>query len=288
MLGRLKLYLSMVRYGNAHNKDFVREHWEFFSRMAERLAPHGGIAGKRALDVGCGKAAWLTLLLAGAGAKATGVDTEVVDLGLSPVKYAHLLAKNGPERAARTLFWELVYARPYFSELARLADFPLDFSQVDARPMSVLETDFPDNTFDLAVSYEVLEHLPDLNAAARELARIVKPGGVTYLYAHNWTSVSGGHHIAWKYPDTEPSSTVPPWDHLRGNRFPDIPSWINKKREHEYKAAFERHFDILDWMPGSVEGRALLSPDVRRELAEYSTEELLTKGFIIMGRPKKK
>lgn len=37
---------------------------------------------------------------------------------------------------------------------------------------------FPDDTFDRIIAAEVLEHLPDDDGAMRELARILKPGGI--------------------------------------------------------------------------------------------------------------
>ena len=42
---------------------------------------------------------------------------------------------------------------------------------------SVLEMPFPDDSFDLAVSLDVIEHLDDDLAALRELRRVVAPGG---------------------------------------------------------------------------------------------------------------
>ena len=109
---------------------------------------------------------------------------------------------------------------------------------------------------------------------------------MAYIYIHNYASLSGGHHIAWKYPDTASSAVVPPWDHLRQNRYPDIPSWINRLRERDYRQAFEEQFDILDWFPTATEGKALLTPGIRAELADYGEEELLTKGFVIVARPR--
>ena len=47
------------------------------------------------------------------------------------------------------------------------------------------QTPFADETFDLAVSSFVLEHLPDPAAAAGELFRVLKPGGVFVFRAPN-------------------------------------------------------------------------------------------------------
>ena len=285
-LRRLKLYWSMVRYGNAHNQDFAAEHYEFFCGLREFIRPRlGELEGLRVLDVGCGKMMWLTLLLHSAGAKVTGIDTEWVEPGFSLTKYWGLLRANGPERALRTLIWDGLYARSYYAALRRVCPFEVRFEGADARRMSATELDFEDDTFDLVVSHEVFEHLPDVDGALQELRRVMKPQGLTYIYTHNYTSISGGHHIAWKYPDTEPSKSVPPWDHLRENLFPDIPSWINRWREHQYRQAFDRDFQVLDWIHTHREAEALLTPEIRSELGEYSEEELLTKGFITVARP---
>ncbi len=288
-LSRLRLYISMVRYGNAHNRDFANEHYTFFSNMLEYLKRYGidDLHGLRVLDVGCGKTYWLTLLLHSCGAQVTGVDTEFVEPGYSLDKYWGILRSNGPERALRTLVWDIFYGPPYYKELAKVCPFPLEFDNVDARRVSATELDFPDDIFDLIVSHEVFEHIDDIPAALQLLHRIMKPGGITYIYVHNFASISGGHHIAWKYPDTEPSTVVPPWDHLRENRFPEIPSWINRLREQNYREAFEAQFEILDWFPTVREGEALLTPETLAELYDYTEDELLTKGFVAVARPKK-
>lgn len=285
MFRRLKLYLSMIRYGNAHNQDFAKENYAFFEEMIEALKPYAGsVQGLRVLDAGCGKAFWLTLLLHSAGAKATGIDTEYVEAGVSLGKYLSIAKENGPERALRTIVWDLFYAKPYFKALAAICPFPLDFKGVDARRMDVESPVFDDETFDLVVSHEVFEHIEDPLKALKDLKRMMKPGAVAYIYIHNYASLSGGHHIAWKYPDSEPSDAVPPWDHLRENLYPEIPSWINRMREAEYKKIFREEFEILDWRPRGREGESLLTPQLRQELSEYSEDELLTKGFVVICR----
>ena len=95
---RLGLYLSMVRYANAHNRDFAREHWEFFEQLQSDVPD---LKHRRVLDIGCGKAMWLTILLQSVGARVTGVDTEVVTPGRSLGKYLSIARGNGLERALR-------------------------------------------------------------------------------------------------------------------------------------------------------------------------------------------
>lgn len=282
--GRPGLYLSMLHYGLTSNRQFAREHWAFFEAMRAYL---GELEGKRVLEVGCGKAYWLTLLLHSCGAVATGIDTENVEPGFGPRRFWQIWRHNGPERALRTLVWSLVFARPYYRALAAAAGVPLEFEGVDVRRTPPDALEFEDDTFDLVVSHEVFEHIADVAALVAELHRVMKPGGRTYIYVHNYTSVSGGHHIAWKQADARPSRKVPPWDHLRENRYPFVPSYLNGMREHEYRPIFEQWFDIIDWFATREEGRALLTPAIRRELGQYSEQELLRQGFVIVAAPRK-
>ena len=74
---------------------------------------------------------------------------------------------------------------------------------------------------------------------------------------------------------------------LRNNRFPEIPSWINRQRESVYRNLFQEHLDVLAWDTLAIEGRRLLTNEIRAELAEFGEEELLKKGFIIVARKPK-
>jgi SAM-dependent methyltransferase len=274
----------MMQYGLFNNRDFAHEHYAFYEQM---IAYVGEVSQSRILDVGCGKSFWLSLLLASHGANITGIDTEVVKPGFSKKKYIDMMNNNGFERALRTFIWEQVFAKPYFKELANLNGAALDFSAVDLKAMSGSEIAFPDDTFDLVVSHEVFEHISDISSTLKGLQRVIKSDGKTYIYIHNFTSLSGGHHIAWKHPDTKPSRKVPAWDHLREKRYPEIPSWLNGLREYDYRTEFEKYFEIIEWMPMATEGESLLTDEIRRELSDYSEQELLTKGFVVVAQPKK-
>lgn len=53
-------------------------------------------------------------------------------------------------------------------------------------------TDYPSSFFDVLISYQVLEHVEDLESAVREMSRIMKPGGTgIHLYPAHHCVVEG-------------------------------------------------------------------------------------------------
>jgi ubiquinone/menaquinone biosynthesis C-methylase UbiE len=50
---------------------------------------------------------------------------------------------------------------------------------------SVTAVPFQSNSFDLVCSFKVLAHVPDIDAALRELARVTRPGGTLVLEFYN-------------------------------------------------------------------------------------------------------
>ena len=84
--------------------------------------------------------------------------------------------------------WTGVDVSPLACQLAR------ERGATDVREASVTALPFADGEFAAAVSADVLYHLDDDQAALREMARVIRPGGVLVLNvpAHRWL---------WSYHD---------------------------------------------------------------------------------------
>jgi SAM-dependent methyltransferase len=184
----------MLHYGLTGYRAFAREHAEFFATMMDDEAP---IAGQSVLDVGCGKSYWLSLLLAASDAEVVGVDTESVDVGRGITKYRHILRINGVERALRTAAWDVLFSKGYYRELERIIGRKLPHDRVALKVYDGTHFPLADASVDLVVSHEVFEHIADVPGVLADIARVLRPGGRIYIYIHNFTSLSGGHHIAW-------------------------------------------------------------------------------------------
>ncbi len=116
--------------------------------------------GARVLEIGCGGGGLLRLLRE-RGARAVGVDTLPSALRLARERVD---LSTGKENSA-----------------ALSSGHPVTWSRIgeDNR------LPFPANTFDAVIAQHVVEHIPDVDAALREWARVLKPGGRLALATPN-------------------------------------------------------------------------------------------------------
>ena len=94
------------------------------------------------------------------------------------------------------------------------------------------------NSLDGILSFEVLEHLTDPQAAFREMARILKPGGFAFHEYNPFFSVGGGHSLA---------SADFPWGHARLNS-DDFKKMISDFRPNEIEASLRFYHQCLNRM----------------------------------------
>ncbi|MGW2369866.1 class I SAM-dependent methyltransferase [Streptomyces sp. NPDC001667] len=120
------------------------------------LADRAGLRpGMKALDVGSGVGGPALNIAAHSGAHVTGLD-------LSPRRVAHA-RRRARESTLRT---------------------QCDFLEGDAMCMP-----FPDNSFDVAYAFEAICHTADKDRVHAEVARVLKPGGLSIGY--EWLAADG-------------------------------------------------------------------------------------------------
>lgn len=142
---------------------YHQAHYDWILKIA------GNVKGKKVLDIGCGDGV-LSYLLAKAGAEVTGIDND--EYGLM---YAHenLERENKKKKLACTFVNASAYAMPFEQE-----------------------------TFDIVVCCEVIEHVQETGKLLAEARRVLKTGGICiFTTPHRLTEFPQDiHHVKEYFP----------------------------------------------------------------------------------------
>jgi 2-polyprenyl-3-methyl-5-hydroxy-6-metoxy-1,4-benzoquinol methylase len=143
-------------YDSWHRQLAAEETPEATAPWHQMVKPHlGDIAGLRVLEIGCGRGAF-ALYLAGRGARVVAAD---------------------------------------FSPAAvEIASGLLD-GRASAIVADVQQLPFEDGHFDLVISLETLEHVPDPARGLSELVRVTRPGGRLIVTTPNYLNAVGAWRI---------------------------------------------------------------------------------------------
>ncbi len=193
----------------------------------------------------------MTLMLSAAGAEAVGIDDYIGyrwGLGFRPGRYLQYSREVGLLKAARKVVGEFVYDRHYFATLSDATGLRLTDHALDLRPMRAEALEFEDESMDVIHSNATWEHLMHVEDANRQLARVLKPGGVAYIEIHLFPSISGGHDLPWIVPGKLELGDIQPWRHLRDASW-QAPVPLNRFRASDYKRMFEATpgLRVVDW-----------------------------------------
>ncbi len=273
---RLARFYGFELFASARPR--VTEHYEELHNI-ERI--WGDVKGKRILDLGCGRFRSLSTFLADRGAVTIGIDLNYMCAPETPIwkRAASSLKAGGPKELVKDLGMALVkepqYSREIRRTLERQPNGKIHLVRCDARQLPL-----PDKSLDAIVSYHVLEHITDIDAVARETARVLKPEGRTRHVIDIFSGLLGGHDPYWAL-----QPKVRPWDHLRGGDQTIIrETGLNCLRIQDYVDGFSQWLSVESWTVPYAPARYHLTPEIRQELANYSEEELLLRDLVIQGK----
>jgi SAM-dependent methyltransferase len=239
---------------------------------------------RQILDLGCGGGAQLALLFSDSDARVTAVDMRPVALGMRrPRMWVASLAEEGPRSAIRLIARDAIHTFRYWHSLRRIAGRPLRPGGVRLVRADAAGLPFPDGQFDLVVSSAVWEHLPDVQRATAEVARVLSPTGIAYIQIALFPALQGGHHPDWHSTEPGIDRTTRPWDHLRANARP-FPTYLNEWRESQYRQVIEHELDVVEWADGEMRGAEYLTPELESELSAYTRRELLVSGVSVWAK----
>jgi SAM-dependent methyltransferase len=232
------------------------------------------------LDIGCGQGAIQTALFHTDGANVIGIDIEVPTYRMSFSTFFRVLRLNGFERALKSLLRHILFDKHYFFKISQAYGKPINFDDMDTRVMDATHMTFESGSFDFIFSRAVLEHVKDVEASVREINRILSPRGVGVINIHLFPSISGGHCMEWRDPDRSPANSVPPWDHLRNNKFA-ANTYLNQLKIGDYRDIFKSYTNILEEQT-LIEGEKILTKEIEKELTNkgFTREDLLTSTII--------
>jgi SAM-dependent methyltransferase len=109
---------------------------------------------------------------------AIGARTRVLEVGAGTGTMLHALRERGADAEGVELRQDLIdEARRFFG--------PLPIQRVTGTALP-----FPDNSFDIVVSFDVFEHIADSDAHLSEVRRVLRPGGSYLIQTPNkWANV---------------------------------------------------------------------------------------------------
>jgi SAM-dependent methyltransferase len=138
-------------------------------KRTRELAEYAPVRGKKLLEIGSGYGTNLATLIADCGVDGYGVEPSGVGFGKGYVASRKLLAANGidPERV------------------------------IDSFGESL---PFPDESFDIVYSANVLEHTQNPEQVLREAMRVLRPGGHLYMEMPNFLAYFEGHYMVVEPP----------------------------------------------------------------------------------------
>jgi SAM-dependent methyltransferase len=110
----------------------------------------------------------------------------VLDMGCGAGRHAFEMYRRGADVIALDHDAdELATVSEWFAAMRDEGTVP-DGAEADVKQGDALNLPFPDGEFDRVVAAEVLEHIPDDDAAITELTRVLRPGGTIAVTVPRW------------------------------------------------------------------------------------------------------
>lgn len=217
----------------------------------------------------------------------------ILDLGGGQGMHVGYLASHGPQvTCADIINYVELYDGEFFRRIRekhQAYQAPFDTSRIRFVTADAMKLDFKDQCFDVVVSFNAFEHIPDPSVALYELMRVLRPEGFAYIsFDPLWTADTGSHFF-YRVPE--------PWAHLLDDdqtytakmraagagesECQEYLGAMNRWRRVQFEASFARlgaQLVFSDDYQGPADEAHRQHPNLRKALLEgYSHAELMTR-----------
>jgi SAM-dependent methyltransferase len=287
ILPRIREGFALYRYHSVNVEEQVREFLDSMrgaEATIERLLGEQ-LCGKRIFEIGPGQLLKNARYF-GAHNQVTAIDLDKVTEKWNLKAWLDMLRTNGLLRFGKTLARRVLSVdRAFIKELERQTPAARG-ARIEVCQGDATRTNFPSGAFDCAISFSVFEHLPDPAAAFREIARLLKPGGVSFQALHCFASDSGAHDPR-SYAIER--SDFPYWCHLRPQLAHLVKSnaYLNRLRISQWKTIIEQEqpgAEIVNIKSDPRLVSILFKLQADGELHDFSADELTTVALTVAWR----
>lgn len=179
---------NMHRRAQGRMRELVRDARNVEAEINRRLG--ADIKGLDVLEVGPGQFLAQASYFAMAN-RVVALDSDIIVRGFDPTAYVRMLLRNGLARTAKTVARKLIGVDRRFRRELRQELGVKCLPRINVQLGDIRSLRFRDSSFDFLYCRSVLQHLPNPSLAIAEIARVLRPGGISYVSIHPWTSETG-------------------------------------------------------------------------------------------------
>jgi hypothetical protein len=285
-----------MRLNGLRNKEHeLKIHLEEINAYAKSYLQVTGqnLADANILEIGFGARPNRLIMLTSLGYRARGIDLDRPILKGSVTEFLEVFKKNGFIRFVKSVIRHALFDVHERRVLRRVikssgGNFKVDESKFLVGDASNFE--FPPGSLDFIYSEDVFEHIPlsALHTLCKNLSASMSENGLALISPAVYSGIAGGHLVEW-YPHTLDSRVLrcsEPWEHLRKRRY-HADCFLNELRVHEFEDIFKQYFNVVDIQSiNHGMGAQYLTDELREELSDYETVELLSHKWTFVLRSK--
>jgi SAM-dependent methyltransferase len=281
-----RVLFNMHRRAQGRMRELVGDVRNVEAEIKTRLG--ADIKGLDVLEVGPGQFLAQASYFAMAN-RVVGLDSDIIVRGFDPRAYVRMVLRNGLTRTAKTVARKLTGVDRRFRRELRQELGVTSLPRIEVQLGDIRSLRFRDSSFDFVYCRSVLHQLSSPSLAIAEIARVLRPGGISYVSVHPWTSETGCLDPRLYGPKAPEVMGWPHLDPVRNAQLISPNVELNHLRIGDWEGIFLEKMPGAQFIltPASDPGCLERARDFQRRYGEqldYKLEELTSGAFACLWK----